>query len=107
MILGIDLGTSTSMAAAFKDGEVVLVKSVTGSYTIPSVISMDEEGTIYTGDMALKRKKQYPDMTVDMFKCSMGTDKEFVLGDKKYRAEELSTIDARERMKAILEQYIF
>lgn len=92
MILGIDLGTSNSMAAAFRDGELVLVCNAEGSHIIPSVVSVDEDGNIYTGDMALKRKKKHPDMTVEMFKRGMGTDREYVLGDRSYSAEELSAI---------------
>lgn len=88
MILGIDLGTSNSMAAVYKDKKVELVKSRTGSHIIPSVVSMDENGAFYTGDMALQRKKQYPDMTVQMFKRSMGTAVLFELGEKKFKAEE-------------------
>lgn len=100
MILGIDLGTSNSMAAVYKDKKVELVKSRTGSHIIPSVVSMDENGAFYTGDMALQRKKQYPDMTVQMFKRSMGTAALFELGEKKFKAEELSTI----LLKAIKEE---
>ena len=92
MILGIDLGTSNSMAAVYRGGKVELVKSRTGSHVIPSVVSMDDEGAFYTGDMALQRKKQYPDKTVQMFKRSMGTSALFELGDKKFKAEELSAI---------------
>ena len=92
MILGIDLGTSNSMAAVYKDGEVILVESRTGSYVIPSVVSMDENGIFYTGDVAKQRKKKYPDTTVDMFKRSMGTDVLFCFGEKKIKAEELSAI---------------
>lgn len=92
MILGIDFGTNNSLAAAFKDGEVVIVKSKNGSYSIPSVISIDEDGKLYIGDAALQRKKEYPSMAIDMFKCSLGTEEVFTIGDKKFNAQELSTI---------------
>ncbi len=92
MILGIDLGTSNSMAGAYKDGKVVLVKTKGQGYTIPSVISMDEQGNVYVGDKALNRKKEYPDMTVDLFKRSMGTDETFSIGGRNFDATELSSI---------------
>ncbi len=92
MILGIDLGTSNSMAAVYKDGETILVQSRTGNYQIPSVVSMDEDGVFYTGDLAKERKLNYPEYTVDMFKRSMGSEKMFSIGDKEVKAEELSAV---------------
>ena len=100
MILGIDLGTSNSLAAAYIDGEVVLVKNKAGSSVFPSIISMDSEGNIYTGDVALHRKKQYNDASVSMFKRSIGSGDKFLLGDKSYNAKDLSGI----LLKAIKKQ---
>lgn len=92
MILGIDLGTSNSMAAVYQDGKPVLIQSRTGSHLIPSVVSVDENGMFYTGDVAQARKRNHPDTTVDMFKRSMGTETTFRIGDKEIRAEELSAV---------------
>lgn len=92
MILGIDLGTSNSMAAVYKDGQVVFIKSCTGNTIIPSVVSMDENGTFHTGDVAKERLLGHSRNTVDMFKRSMGTNKTFTIGDKEIRAEEISAI---------------
>lgn len=92
MILGIDLGTSNSLAAVFCDGEVVIVKNKAGSPVFPSVISADSEGNIYTGDVALHRKKQFNDSSVSMFKRNIGTNNKFYLGDISCSAEELSSI---------------
>lgn len=92
MILGIDLGTSNSLAAVYKDGEVVLVKSSTGNYSIPSVVSVDDDGVFYTGDVAKERLTTHPKQTASLFKRSIGTNKLFSLGDKELRAEELSAI---------------
>ena len=92
MILGIDLGTSNSMAAIYKEGQAVLIQSRTGRYLIPSVVSIDENGLFYTGDVAKERKLSHPKTTVDLFKCSIGSEKMFSIGDKEIRAEELSAI---------------
>ena len=40
--------------------------------------SIDEDDNIYVGKIAKERKILYPDMTADVFKRSMGTNKEFV-----------------------------
>lgn len=92
MILGIDLGTSNSMAAVYKDGHVVLIKSRTGSVQIPSVVNVGADGFFYTGEVAKERKSTHVRESVDMFKRSMGTQKIYTMGDKKIRSEELSAI---------------
>lgn len=92
MILGIDLGTSNSLAAVYKNGQAVLIEGRTGNCLIPSVVSMDKSGTFFAGDVAKERKIRYPDMTADMFKRSIGSEKTFHIGEKEMRAEELSAI---------------
>ncbi len=92
MILGIDLGTSNSMAAVYRNGKVDFIPGRTGSKVIPSVVSMDKDGIFYVGEVAKERKIKYPHMTVDLFKRSMGTKQIFAIGDKEIMAEELSAI---------------
>ena len=92
MILGIDLGTSNSLAAAYIDGEVKLLKNASGSHKYPSVISISENNVIYTGEEALMRKKLYAEKTVEMFKRSMGRNITYSLGNKEYKAEDLSAM---------------
>lgn len=104
MILGIDLGTSNSLAAAVKDGEVVIVKNKAGGEVIPSVLSVDEQGNIYAGDMAIHRKNKYGDKTIGMFKRSMGSADKFSLNDKEYSARELSAILLK-AIKNMAEEY--
>lgn len=104
MILGIDLGTSNSLAAAVKDGEVIIVKNKAGGEVIPSVLSVDEQGNIYAGDMAIHRKNKYGDKTIGMFKRSMGSSDKFSLNDKEYSARELSAILLK-AIKNMAEEY--
>lgn len=91
MIIGIDLGTTNSLACYFDKNETKIIPNRLGENLTPSVVSIDEENNIYVGKVAKERKILYPDMTADVFKRSMGTNKEFVLGDKKFKAEELSS----------------
>ena len=58
---------------------------------LANLIHIYEDDNIYVGKVAKERKILYPNMTAEVFKRSMGTDKEFVLGDKKFKAEELSS----------------
>lgn len=92
MILGIDLGTSNSMAAVYRNGQVEFITSRTGNKLIPSVVSMDEEGYFYAGDVAKERKLRHPEMTVDLFKRSMGTKQMFGISGKELTACELSAV---------------
>ena len=91
MIIGIDLGTTNSLACYFDEGEVKIIPNRLGENLTPSVVSIDEDDNIYVGKVAKERKILYPNMTAEVFKRSMGTDKEFILGDKKFKAEELSS----------------
>lgn len=61
----------------------------------PSVVSIDEEGTVYVGKTAQERSLTHLELTASLFKRSMGTDKEFCLGSKRFRAEELSSLVLR------------
>ena len=91
MIIGIDLGTTNSLVSYFHEGETKIIPNRLGDNLTPSVVSIDENNNIYVGKIAKERKILYPHMTVDVFKRSMGTNKEFVLNDKKFKAEELSS----------------
>ena len=75
MILGIDLGTTNSLAAVYLDGDMTVIPNRLGSVLTPSVVSIDESGTIYVGETALERKSVDPANTVSVFKRAMGTDR--------------------------------
>ena len=92
MIVGIDLGTSNSLLAAFRNGEPVLVPNALGSVLTPSAVSMDEGGTIIVGEAARDRAITHPDRTALAFKRAMGTNRAFTLGRRAFRAEELSAL---------------
>ncbi len=91
MIIGIDLGTTNSLACYFNEGETKIIPNRLGDNLTPSVVSLDEDNNIYVGKIAKERKIRYPHLSVGVFKRNMGTNKEFILGDKKFKAEELSS----------------
>lgn len=95
MIIGIDLGTTNSLAACFTPEGAQLIPNRLGKNLTPSVVSIDEEGQIFVGETAQERMRLYPLSAASVFKRSMGSDKEFVLSGKKYRAEELSSFVLR------------
>ena len=92
MIVGIDLGTTNSLIAYFENDEAKIIPNRLGENLTPSVVSIDEEGTVFIGKTAKERKLTLPDQSADVFKRSMGTGKLFKLGDRELSAEELSSL---------------
>ena len=72
MILGIDLGTTNSLGAIYRDGKVELVPNSLGEFLTPSVVSLDDNGNVIVGQAAKDRLISYPDRTVASFKKLMG-----------------------------------
>lgn len=89
--IGIDLGTTNSLAAYWDENGPVIIPNVFGSNLTPSVVSVDENDEILIGEVAKERLITYPNLTVSAFKRYMGTDKTFRLGKYTFNAEELSS----------------
>jgi molecular chaperone HscC len=92
MIVGIDLGTTNSLLGIWKDGKPELAANALGSFLTPSAVSVDESGTVLVGLAARERLLSHPRQSVAAFKRYMGSNREFHLGAKKFRAEELSAL---------------
>ena len=92
MLIGIDLGTTNSLVACFRDGRAELIPNRLGSPLTPSVVSIDDEGKLYIGEAAKERALLYPLQSAAVFKRSMGTERDFILGKRRFRAEELSSL---------------
>ena len=95
MMIGIDLGTTNSLAACFRNGAAEIIPNRLGKHLTPSVVSVDADGTVYVGETAKERGELRPLETARVFKRSMGTDKQYLLGGRKFRAEELSGLVLR------------
>lgn len=95
MILGIDLGTTNSLGAVFRNGQVELVPNAFGDYLTPSVVGMDANGEMVVGKVAKERLITFPDQTVSQFKRFMGSKHDLYIGDRAYKAEELSSFIIR------------
>lgn len=91
-IIGIDLGTTNSLVAVWEDGHSQLIPNSFGEYLTSSVVSIDEDGTVYVGKIAKERLISHPHRTASVFKRFMGTTKIYELGNRKYRPEELSAL---------------
>ncbi|KNY30319.1 molecular chaperone HscC [Pseudobacteroides cellulosolvens] len=102
--IGIDLGTTNSLVAYWTDEGPRLIPNVLGSNLTPSVVSVDENGEIYVGQIAKERKITHPHLTASSFKRFMGTEKVFHLGQYSFTPEDLSSFVVRS-LKADAEAY--
>lgn len=105
MILGIDLGTTNSLAGVFRDGSLELIPNAFGEFLTPSVVGLDDQGEIIVGNIAKERLVTHPDKTVSQFKRFMGSKHPIRLGEKSYQAEELSSFVIRKLIEDA-EQYL-
>ncbi|MBU9726585.1 molecular chaperone HscC [Diplocloster modestus] len=105
MIIGIDLGTTNSLAAYFTEDGPKIIPNRLGSNLTPSIVSVDENNTIYVGETAKERLALYPDTAASVFKRSMGSNKKFRLGRKEFSAEDLSSFVLRS-LKEDAEHYL-
>ena len=105
MIVGIDLGTTNSAVAVWRDGEAVLIPNSLGDLLTPSAVSVSDEGTVLVGMAARERQPTHPKQTATAFKRAMGTQTKFQLGKSRYSAEELSALVLRS-LKADAEAFL-
>jgi molecular chaperone HscC len=95
MIIGIDLGTTNSLAAVWRDGQTQLIPNSLGEYLTPSAISLSDTGELLIGRAARDRMVTHPDRSVEAFKRYMGSDRTVTLGKRAFRPEELSALVLR------------
>ena len=105
MLIGIDLGTTNSLVACFRNGKAEIIPNRLGEKLTPSVVSVDSKGTVYVGRAAKERAILHPLESASVFKRSMGTEREFVFGEWKLHAEELSSLVLRS-LKEDAESYL-
>ena len=94
-MIGIDLGTTNSLAAVYREGRVELIPNSLGEFLTPSVVSIGEGGQVYVGKIAREMLITRPECTFQEFKRNMGTDAVYKAHGREYRAEELSALVLR------------
>ena len=80
-VIGIDLGTTNSLAAYVKDGTPVVIRDDSGDALVPSIVSIGEDGTIFVGREAQRRLLTAPSRSVYSVKRFMGRGIEDVKED--------------------------
>lgn len=105
MIVGIDLGTTNSLVAVWRNGAPELVPNALGSLLTPSVVGLDDEGLVLVGQAAKERLQTHPHLTAALFKRHMGSAHELHLGRQQFRPEELSALVLRSLKEDVERRY--
>ena len=91
-ILGIDLGTTNSEIAIYRDGRPEVLRDDQGRIILPSVVGLTETGELLVGEEARNQFLLYPERTVRSIKRRMGSVAKVQLGEREYKPQEISAI---------------
>jgi molecular chaperone DnaK len=100
--LGIDLGTTYTAAATWRDGHAEIVPLGSRAAAIPSVVLLREDETFLTGEAASRRGLTEPHRVAREFKRRMGDTTPILLGGVPQSAEAL----AARLLRAVADQVI-
>ena len=96
-IIGIDFGTTSSVASVVRDGKPIIIPSAEGERFTPSIIGYDsDKKEIIVGAEARKRAEIFPLATIFSIKRFLG---------KKYRSAEIQQIDKTSPYKIQFNQW--
>lgn len=89
-ILGVDLGTTNSLAVVYKEVKPVRIPNAYGEYVTASAVSI-LDGKIVVGKLAKERLITHPECSASLFKRNMGSDVTYTLDRKEYDSATLSS----------------
>jgi molecular chaperone DnaK len=108
-IIGIDLGTSNSAAAAMIGGRPTIIPSAEGTSiggkAFPSYVAFTKDGQALVGEPARRQAVTNPEGTITGIKRKMGTDYKVKVYGKQYTPEEISAQILR-KIKSDAEAYL-
>ena len=93
-IIGIDLGTSNSVACVYIDGKPTIVPSAEGATVygkaFPSYVAFSQDGDLLVGEPAKKQAITNPENTIKAIKRKMGSDYTVEIQGKSYTPQQIS-----------------
>ena len=89
-LLGVDLGTTNSLAVVYKEGKPVRIPNAYGEYVTASAVSI-LDGKIVVGKLAKERLITHPECSASLFKRNMGSDVTYTFDKKEYDSATLSS----------------
>jgi len=102
-IVGIDLGTTNSEIALYREGRPEVLGDEQDRLILPSVVGLSEGGDLLVGEAARNQFLLYPERTIRSIKRRMGSDAQVRLGERDYTPQEISAI-ILSRLKEIAER---
>ena len=90
ILIGIDLGTSTSEVAYLRDEKPFIIPNRKGNRITPSVIGVDDFGDWIVGEEAKDQLLAKPKETIMEVKRHMGEQEKIKVGDHLLSPQELS-----------------
>ena len=102
-VVGIDLGTTNSEIAVYRDGRPEVLADELGRKIMPSVVGVRETGELLVGEDARNQFVLYPERTVRSIKRRMGSNDKVYLAGSEYTPQEISAMILK-RLKDIAER---
>ena len=102
-VVGIDLGTTNSEIAVYRNGRPEVLADERGRKILPSVVGVSETGELLVGEDARNQFVLYPERTVRSIKRRMGSDDKVQLAGSEYTPQEISAMILK-RLKDIAER---
>ncbi|MCE7011224.1 Hsp70 family protein [Kibdelosporangium philippinense] len=88
--LGVDIGTTYTAAALWREGRVQTVPLGNRANAVPSVLFLRDEGSFLVGEAAARRGITDPDKQAREFKRRMGDDIPILVGGRGFTAQQLT-----------------
>ncbi len=88
-VIGIDLGTSTTEAAVYRNGKTEMIPNPEGKIVTPSLVGIDDGGNWVVGEKAKAQLILSPENTAMEVKRKTGTGQKVKLGKAEYTPVEL------------------
>ena len=101
-IIGIDLGTTNSVVAAYMNGKVQVIEE-DGDPILPSIVAMTMDGKLIVGKTAKNQLAAFPDRTIASIKRRMGQAVKVTMADQEFTPQEISAMILR-RLRQRAEQ---
>jgi molecular chaperone DnaK len=101
-IVGIDLGTTNSEIAVYREGRPEILADEQGRKILPSVVGVTEAGELLVGEEARNQWLLHPDRTIRSIKRRMGQAETVRMAGQDYAPQEISAIILK-RLKEIAE----
>jgi len=91
-VIGIDLGTTFSVAAFMDNGRPEIIPNAEGGKLTPSVVAFAEGERQLIGNLARTQAVANPEHTIASIKRRMGTDYKVEINGRKFTPQEISSL---------------